>query len=73
VEFCLPTKLHAPSLADRLIGRKGCALNAFGLFAPEVQTTQEVERSDPGDCDSRFGEPEPHIAAHGRALGSSRG
>jgi hypothetical protein len=33
VEFCLPTKLRAPSLADRLIGRKGHALNAFGLFA----------------------------------------
>jgi hypothetical protein len=35
VEFCLPTKLHAPSLADRSVGRNGHALNAFGLFAPE--------------------------------------
>jgi hypothetical protein len=32
-EFCLPTKLHAPSLADRVIGHVGCVLNAFGLFA----------------------------------------
>jgi hypothetical protein len=32
-EFCLPTKLHADSLADRVIGRVGHALNAFGLFA----------------------------------------
>jgi hypothetical protein len=35
-EFCLPTKLHAPpSPADRVIGRAGHTLNAFGLFAPE--------------------------------------
>ena len=34
VEFCLPTKLRAPpSLADRVIGRARCALNAFGLFS----------------------------------------
>jgi hypothetical protein len=33
-EFCLPTKLHAPPpLADRVLGRASCALNAFGLFA----------------------------------------
>jgi hypothetical protein len=32
-EFCLPTKLHAPSLADRVIGHVGYTLNAFGLFA----------------------------------------
>jgi hypothetical protein len=61
VEFCLPTKLHAPSLADRLIGRKGCALNAFGLFAPESQATLEAKRSDLGVYDSRFGEPEHRI------------
>jgi len=52
VEFCLPTKLHAPSLADRLIGRKGCALNAFGIFAREAQETLEARRSDSGR--SRF-------------------
>ena len=33
VEFCLPTKLHAPSLADHVIGHGRLALNAFGLFA----------------------------------------
>jgi hypothetical protein len=39
VEFCLPTKLHAlPSLADRVICRASCALNAFGLFARSEQS-----------------------------------
>ena len=37
VEFWQTPKLHAPSLADRLIGRKGYAFNAFGLFAREAQ------------------------------------
>ena len=38
VEFCLPTKPRAPpSLADRVIGRASCALNAFGLFARPEQ------------------------------------
>jgi len=44
-----------------LIGRKGCALNAFGLFAPEAPATLETKRSDLGAYDSRFGEPEHHI------------
>jgi len=52
VEFCLPTKLHAPSLADRVIGRMGHTLNAFGLFAREAQETLEARRSDSGR--SRF-------------------
>jgi hypothetical protein len=60
VEFCLPTKLHAPSLADCLIRRKGCALNALGLFAPEAQATLEAKRSDLAVHDPRFGEPEQH-------------
>ena len=61
VEFWQTPKLHAPSLADRLIGRKGYALNAFGLFAPEAQATLEAKRSHLGVYDSRFGEPEHHI------------
>ncbi|MDH3653478.1 MAG: hypothetical protein OEN21_04370 [Myxococcales bacterium] len=61
VEFCLPTKLHAPSLANRSIGRKDYAFNAFGLFAPEAQATLGAKRSDLGAYDSRFGEPEHHI------------
>jgi hypothetical protein len=44
-----------------LTGRKGYALNAFGLFAPEGQATLEAKRSDLGVCYSRFGEPEHHI------------
>jgi len=38
-EFCLPTKLHASSLADRVIGHVGCVLNAFGLFARTMEPT----------------------------------
>jgi hypothetical protein len=56
VEFCLPTKLHAPSLADRVIGRMGHTLNAFGLFAREAQETLEDRRSDLGARDSRMGD-----------------
>ena len=56
VEFCLPTKLHAPSLADRVIGRMGHALNAFGLFAREAQETPEARSSDMGARDSRVGD-----------------
>jgi hypothetical protein len=44
-----------------LIGRKGRALNAFGLFAPEAPATLEAKRSGLGAYDSRFGEPEHHI------------
>jgi hypothetical protein len=44
-----------------LIGRKGYALNAIGLFAPEAQATLEAKRSHLGVYDSRFGEPENHI------------
>ena len=42
VEFCLPTKLHAPSLADRSVSRNGHALNAFGLFAPSDTTGASI-------------------------------
>ena len=59
VEFCLPTKLRAPSLADHVIGRTGHtghALNAFGLFAREAQETLEARRSDLGARDSRMGD-----------------
>ena len=55
-ESCLPTKLHAPSLADRVIGRLGHTLNAFGLFAREAQETPEPRRSDLGARDSRMGD-----------------
>jgi hypothetical protein len=61
VEFCLPTKLRAPSLAERVIGHVGRALNAFGLFALEAPATLEAKRSDLGVYDSRFGEPEHRI------------
>jgi hypothetical protein len=44
-----------------LIRRKGCALNALGLFAPEAQATLEAKRSDLAVHDPRFGEPEQHI------------
>ncbi len=60
-EFWQTPKLHAPSLADRLIGRKGYALNAFGLFAPQAPATLEAKKSDLGACDSRVGEPEHRI------------
>jgi hypothetical protein len=53
VEFWQTPKLHALSLADRLIGRKGYALNAFGLFAREAQVTLETRKSDLGVDDSR--------------------
>jgi hypothetical protein len=56
VEFCLPTKLRAPSLADHVIGRTGHTLNAFGLFAREAQETLEARRSDLGARDSRMGD-----------------
>ena len=56
VEFCLPTKLHAASRADRVIDRAGHTLNAFGLFARKAQETLEAKRSDLGARDYRMGD-----------------